>query len=90
MIYLINVIFDSSILVFLFLVTNHELVTLVREVYSKLMRSILSKRNNIEIKILIVKIYSGVIKYIKLYFLFHFCFLRLFIICHTTDGIAGG
>ena len=49
MIYLINVIFDSSILVFLFLVTNHELVTLIREVYSKLMRSILSKRNNIEI-----------------------------------------
>ena len=49
MIYLINVIFDSSILVFLFLVTNHELATLVKEVYSKLMRSILSKRNNIEI-----------------------------------------
>ena len=49
MTYLINVIFDSSILVFLFLVTNHELVTLIREVYSKLMRSILSKRNNIEI-----------------------------------------
>ena len=49
MIYLINVIFNSSILVFLYLVANHELVTLVREVYSKLMRSILSKRNNIEI-----------------------------------------
>ena len=49
MIYLINVIFNSSILVFLYLIANHELVTLVKEVYGKLMRSILSKRNNIEI-----------------------------------------